>query len=585
VALLAVTAWLYAPVREHAFLQFDDSDYVTENPLVLGGLTSAATGQAFSTFYAGNWHPLTWISHMADVERCGLDAGCHLTFNVFLHASASLLLLIALFRATRQFWPALFVAALFAWHPLHVESVAWVAERKDVLHGFWWMGTFACHVEFVRRGRPRAWYLAVIVCAGLAFLSKPMAVTLPFVLILVDIWPLGRWNPGGDAGATARLRTLVIEKAPLFLMTAGVALATWRAQGAAGAIQAVESFPWALRAANAATAYLVYLGKTIWPANLAALYPYPDAIPAWHWMAAIGVFCLASWLAWRARRARPYVLVGWLMFAGMLVPVIGLVQVGAQPYADRYMYLPAIGLFIIGAWGMAEMAARRRAERAAAVVAVMMLAGCAALAWRQVPVWRDSVTLWTHATRVTPRNYRAYTNLGFAHARAQSSRAALAAYDEALRIAPGFAQALSYRGSLYADLGDAARAEADLRAAIAARPRHVEAHNTLGLVLASRNRLDEAIASFRTAVTLQPGFGQAWNNLGIALAMSGRLPEALDAFRESVRLQPSSGEAHLNLGTALADSGRPAEARPHLERAIALGPADVTTRARAILAR
>ena len=585
-ALLVVTAWLYAPVRNHAFLQFDDSDYVTENPLVLGGLTSAGMRQAFSTFYAGNWHPLTWISHMADVDRCGLEAGCHLTFNVFLHLGASLMLLIWLVRAARRFWPALFVAALFALHPLHVESVAWVAERKDVLHGFWWMAAVACHVEFVRRNRSRGWYAAALVCAALAFLSKPMAVTLPFVLILIDIWPLGRWVPGSRASTgSERLGSLLLEKTPLFLMTAGVAFATWRAQGAAGAIQAAESFPWALRAANAVTAYVVYLGKTIWPADLAALYPYPASVPAWQWLSAFAVLAVLSGLAWRARVTRPYLLVGWLLFLGMLVPVIGLVQVGAQPYADRYMYLPAIGLFVIAAWGLAEVAARWRSARAGAIVAVAAIAGCVSLTARQVPVWRDSVSLWTHATRVTSENYRAYTNLGFAHARAQSSRAALAAYDEALRIEPDFAQALSYRGSLHADLGDTARAEADLRAAIAARPRHVEAHNTLGLVLASRNRLDEAVSSFRTAVTLQPGFGQAWNNLGIALAMSGRLAEALEAFRESVRLQPGSGEAHLNLGTALADSGRPAEARPHLERAIALGPAEVATRARAVLTR
>jgi tetratricopeptide (TPR) repeat protein len=302
-------------------------------------------------------------------------------------------------------------------------------------------------------------------------------------------------------------------------------------------------------------------------------------------MGALAMLAAVTWQAWRARGTRPYVLTGWLLFLGMLVPVIGLVQVGAQPYADRYMYLPAIGLFVIAVWGVNDLASAIRGERVAIAVGIAALAACFSVSAKQVPVWRDSVSLWTHTASVTRDNYRAETNLGFAHARAQSARAALSAYDRALARKPDFAQALSYRGSLYADLGDAARAEADLRAAIAARPRHVEAHNTLGLVLASANRLDEAIASFRRAVTVQPAFGQAWNNLGIALAMSGRLPEAIEAFRESVRLQPGSGEAHLNLGTALADSGRPAEARPHLERAIALGPAEVVTRAREVLAR
>ena len=584
-ALLAATVWLYAPVRNHDFLQFDDSAYVTENPLVRDGLTPAGTRLAFSTFYAGNWHPLTWISHMADVEVCGLHAGCHLRFNVFLHAGATLLLLTMLARATQQFWPSLFVAALFALHPLHVESVAWVAERKDVLHGFWWVAAVASHVEYVRRGRSRPWYVAALACAALAFLSKPMAVTMPFVLILIVMWPLRRWMPGVRAAKGSGVRALLLEKTPLFIMAAGLAFATWRAQSLAGAIQAADVFPLSMRFANACTAYVIYLFKTIWPANLAALYPYPAAIPAWQWLGAIAVLAAVTWQAWRARVTRPYVLTGWLIFLGMLVPVIGLVQVGAQPYADRYMYLPAIGLFVIAAWGLQDLSSSTRAKAVATALTAAAVAGCFSVSNRQIPSWRDSVALWSHATAVTRDNYRAETNLGFAHARAQSSSAALAAYDRALALKPDFAQALSYRGSLHFDLGDTTRAEADLRAAIAARPRLVEAHNTLGLVLASANRLDEAIASFRTAVMLQPAFGQAWNNLGIALALSGRLPQAVEAFRESVRVQPRSGEAHLNLGTALADSGRQAEARSPLERAIALGPAEVVTRAREVLAR
>lgn len=583
-ALLMATMWVYAPVRHHAFLQFDDNDYVTENPLVLGGFTSAGVRQAFTTFYAGNWHPLTWISHMLDVEACGLEAGCHLFFNVLLHAGATLLLLTWLSRATGRFWTSWFAASLFALHPLHVESVAWVAERKDVLQGFWWMAALACHVEYVRRGRPWSWYLGLLATATLACLSKPMAVTLPFVLIVIDFWPLARISLSGAAGASReRLSAILLEKAALFAMAAALAFMTLRAQSAAGAVQSDAAFPWGLRIANAACAYVVYLGKTVWPSNLAALYPYPETVPAWQWMGALALLGVLSGLAWRARASRPHLLSGWLLFVGMLVPVIGIVQVGAQPYADRYMYLPAVGLFIVAAWTLAAIAGAPRREGLALGVAGMAVAAAASLTARQIPVWRDDVALWTHATRVTSANYRAYTNLGFAQARAQSASAALAAYNEALRLKPDFAQALSYRASLHLDLGETARAETDLRAAIAARPRMAEAHNTLGLVLAQQDRVDEAIASFRTAATLQPAFAQAWNNMGIALAVSGRLTEALEAFGESVRLQPDSGEAHLNLGSVLADSGRLSEARPHLERAIALGPDEVARRARAVL--
>jgi len=576
-ALVIIAAAAYSPVRQHAFLQFDDADYVVENGAVRAGLTWAGLKWAFSTPYAGNWHPLTWISHMADVQMFGMDAGLHHLSSLFLHLLTTLLVFRLLTRLTGAMGASACVAALFAVHPLHVESVAWVAERKDVLSGFFSVLTLTAYAWYTRHpGWVR--YLAVGGSFALALLSKPMAVTLPFVLLLLDAWPLARWRGvslGADApGAMALLR----EKAPLFAMAAASAVVTFLVQRHAGAVQSLDAYPIALRLANMPVAYVTYLVDTVLPVYLAPLYPYPSSITWWQSATAVITLAAISVGAFRWRRDKPYLIVGWCWFLVMLVPVIGLVQVGSQSHADRYMYLPAIGLFMMAVWGIREWAASRPAwSRALPALGVAVVIAAAVATYRQVMFWQDSVTLWERTVAVTEDNYRAQTNLGFALAAAGQRSRALAAYSEAIRLNPNYPNAHNYFGTLLADMGDHDRAAAEYEAALAHRPRFAEAQNNLGLTRAAQDRLDDAIAAFTEALRVDPSFAPARNNLAIAYMRQGHPEKAIAEFEEAVRQQPDSAESHANLATALAGAGRKRESLPHFEAAARLGGDPVRT--------
>ena len=581
--LVVSTCLAYAGVRHHQFLNFDDPSYLTANPNVLSGLSWDGVIWAFSAGHAGNWHPLTWLSHMADVSGCGLVPGCHHLISVAFHVLSALLLFRFLDRTTRRVWPAAAVAGLFALHPLHVESVAWVAERKDVLSTFWWMAALNIYAGGGERPSPGR-LAALLAASALALLSKPMAVTLPFVLLLVDIWPLRRWNLGAEPNerrAELTRRLLVIW--PVFLMAAAVSVVTFLVQRQAGAVQSTDAFPWAMRLANVPVAYATYLFQMVWPVDLAPLYPYPESIPVLASLGAVALLAAISVVVVRHRVRRPEVLVGWLWFLGTLVPVAGLVQVGAQPYADRYTYVALTGVFLMIVWTVADATARTPARIVAATSGVLAGVLLTTLTYRQAALWRDSVTLWTHTVAVTDGNYRAYTNLGFALAEAQSSARAEVAYREALGLKPDYPNARNYLGALLIELRRPAEAEVELRAALAVRPRFVEAHNNLGLALAAQGKTQSAIASFTEAVRIAPAFGQARNNLGIALASEGRSAEALAAFEASVRYQPRSAEAHLNFAVALMEAGRPRDAVPHLEFAVQYGTGALSAEATRLL--
>lgn len=567
IALVGLTFAVYAQVRGHAFLQFDDATYVVQNAGVRAGLTPASLYWALSTPYAGNWHPLTWVSHMADVQLHGLNAGGHHLSNLLIHILTTLLLFRVLARISGSAGPSAFVAALFALHPLHVESVAWVAERKDVLSALWFVLAIGAYAGYVRDRR--LWrYGALVVCFGLALLSKPMAVTLPFVLLLLDVWPLGRWRGAEGVGAGALLK----EKTPLFLMAAASAVITFLVQQQAGAVQSLEAFPFARRVANVPLAYVHYIFSTFWPVNLAPLYPYPASIPLWQSAGAAALLVTVTAWAFRSVRTRPYVLAGWLWFLGTLVPVIGLVQVGSQPYADRYMYIPAIGLFIIVAWEAARWTAVRASwrPRVAAIGATVVLAS-AALTYRQTAYWKDDVTLWERTVAVTGDNYRGQTNLGFALAQVGQHDRALAAYREALRLNPQYPNAHNYLGLLLSDMGEHDRAADEFQAALTLLPRFAEARNNLGLTRMAQDRREDAIAEFEQAVRLNPAFGEAHNNLAIAYAQQGNLERAIAEFEAAVRLQPAAAEPHINLAAALASAGRKREALSHFDAAVRLG--------------
>jgi len=551
-ALVAANLLTYAPVREHPFIAFDDPQYVAENSHVNTGLSADNVAWAFTSGEQGNWHPLTWISHMIDVDLFGLDAGAHHLTNVAIHTLNSLLLLLLLVVLTGARWRSLLVAALFAVHPMHVESVAWIAERKDLLSALFWMATLSAYAAYARApGAAR--YAAVVGLFAAGLMSKPMVVTLPCVLLLLDVWPLGRIAPVLDVRAW---RPLIVEKLPLFAMTAATSAVTFLVQQQSGAVKTLENLPPGRRLETALLGYQTYISRLVWPRDLAVLYPFPESIPFWQTAFAAAGLGLVTWLAWRARRGRPWLLVGWLWFVGVLVPVSGLVQVGSQPFADRFTYIPYIGLFVVIAWGGADLAARRPPlARAVWPVTVGVLVAFAAGARHQVAHWRDSITLWTRALDVTDRNYRAHSALGFALTEAGRTDEAAAQFNAALAIRPSYAEALSNLGMLRAQEGDLAAASAHLSAALAVDGDFVEALGNLGTVRARQGRLDEAIALFERARALAPDSGDVRNGFGYALALQGRLDEARAQAAEAIRLSPGFADAHSNMGLILGDLG------------------------------
>jgi tetratricopeptide (TPR) repeat protein len=578
--LVGLTVAVYAPVSGFDFVRFDDPDYVTQNEQVRAGLTWHGVLWAFTTGHIANWHPLTWLSHMLDVQLFGVNAGAHHVVNLLFHVANTLLLFIALRRLTGAVGRSAVVAALFAVHPLHVESVAWVSERKDVLSTFFWMLTLLAYVAYVRRrGAPR--YAAVLALFTLGLLAKPMVVTLPFVLLLLDVWPLERitlWQNGRlslsdtDRGAARRLLS---EKLPFFGLALLSIVITIVVQSRWGAVGGLTQYPSRVRAENALVSYVAYVAKLVWPAHLSAFYPYRASVNV-ALAAGAGVLLLAVTIwAIRTSRERPYVLVGWLWFVGTLLPVIGIVQAGLQSMADRYTYIPAIGLFVIASWGGAELAERWTRRRAvAAIVAVLVVSAYAIRAGEHVGTWRDSATLWQHAVDVTTDNAYASYNLGVVLVQAGRTEEGIERFKEALRIQPDYAD-------VHIDLGNALRSKGALDEAIdefasvvRLRPSYAEARVAYGDVLRDRGRRAEAIVQYREALRLDPTLAGAHNELGNVFAADGRDAEAMAEYAAAVRLAPDLAEARNNLGGALFRAGKAEEALAEFLVAQRLKPDD-----------
>lgn len=566
---------MYSPVARHDFVNFDDPQYVSENANVSGGFTWHGVSWAFTTGHAGNWHPLTWVSHMLDVQVYGLNAGAHHVSNVVLHIASSLLLFGLLYRMTGALGRSGFVAALFAVHPLHVESVAWIAERKDVLSTLFWMLTIWAYLAYVRHPRPGR-YLAVVLLFALGLMAKPMLVTLPFVLLLLDFWPLGRFAAGARSG---RLQ-LILEKTPLFTLAIASSIVTFAVQQQAGAVKGFDALPLGRRVANALVAFVTYVWQTLWPTRLAAVYPYPASVPGWWVIAAIVGLTAVSALAIRARRRQPYLLVGWLWYLGTLVPVIGLIQVGSQPTADRYTYVPLIGLFIIVAWGVPDLLVRWPPRTIALpAVAALVISACTITARSQVRYWESSTTLWEHALNVTTANYRAHNNVGHALATQGRLREAIPHYAEALRIKPDYAEAHNSLGLALAGQGRVGEAIAHYGDALRLVPAYFEAHSNLGAALAGQGRYDDAIRHFSEAVRLEPdhalarqNLGQAHRDFGRALAGQGRVDEAIREFLEALRLEPGDADLQYDTGVMFVRGGDNQTAVRHFETALKLDP-------------
>ncbi len=550
VVLVAVTLAVYWPVGRHPFTSLDDNLYVTANRRVQAGLTADGVAWAVTTFHAFNWHPLTWFSHMIDTEMFGPSAGGAHLENVLFHGVNAVLLFLLLFRMTGAPWRSAIVAALFAAHPLHVESVAWIAERKDVLSTFFGLLAVYAYLRYAARpGLPRLTAVCALHAASLA--SKPTLVTLPVLLLLLDYWPLGRIViPGGPGAAVpgrfsaAPIAALVREKVPLMLLSAASGAIALIAQRQGGSVAGLELYPLAVRAGNAAVAYIAYAAKAAWPASLAVFYPHPGtSLSPWTAAGASLLLAAATVLVLLQARPRPFLAVGWLFYLCSLLPMIGLVQVGGQAMADRYTYVPLTGLFLAAVWGLSELAeAARFPRKAAAAAAAAAIFALAAAARIQVGYWRGDIPLFDRAVRVTDGNWLAHDSLGAALAREGRLAEAVPHFVEALRIRPNYAMARYNLGVTLEQTGAVADALANYREAIRIRPEFAEAHTNLGAALHRQGKLDEAVAAYRQALRCDGEDALTHSNLGLALAAQGRLAEAAAELEEAVRLRPERAE-------------------------------------------
>lgn len=541
--IILVTLLVYAQVWKYDFIIWDDPSYIISNFHIQSGFHWDSIRWAFTTNHNATWHPLTWLSHMLDYRIYGLSPeGYHLT-NLFWHLLNCLLLFGILRSMTKEVWPSFLVAMLFAVHPLRAESVAWVTERKDVLCVFFWLLTTWLYLRCV--GVPILKNrLLVIVSMGLGIMAKPMLVTLPFALLLLDFWPLRRVR---DYRSWI---SLLKEKIPLFVLALVSAALTLWAQHSVVTLLPWDAKPLPLRIENAVISYVIYLYKFFWPVGLSAFYPYPDSgFPLWKPGLASIILGGLSWLAWRSRERFPYVLIGWLWFIGTLVPVIGIVQVGGHALADRFTYIPSIGIFIIIAWGIRDFISLYPRYRWGLVLActgaVIVLA---TLCHTQVQQWRNSVTLFQHALGVREDNFLAHACLGAAFIQQGNPEQAEKHLTRALEINPDYPEALNDLGTILTDKGMYEEAITRFSRALTLNPNYAEAHNNLALVLTRVNRFPEAIQHYKSAISLNPMFPKALNNLGAALAEQGRLDDAKPYLLQALTIQPGYGDAYNNLG-------------------------------------
>jgi tetratricopeptide (TPR) repeat protein len=546
--LVLATLAVYWPVGTYEFADFDEQLYVTENPIVQQGITARGLWWALTTTSAGNWHPLTWLSHMLDCQLFGLNAGAHHWTNVVFHAFNTVLLFLVLTRLTGACERSGFVAALFALHPLHVESVAWVAERKDVLSAFFWILAMGAYAGYARKGGVLR-YLTVLSLFMLGLMSKAMVVTLPCVLLLLDFWPLKRWTwpraaqsePGPTTSVASNLPRLLLEKVPFFALALLSGILTCLAQQRGGAIGSFEQFPVSVRLANALVSYVRYLANTICPEGLAVLYPHPGMPEMWMVLGAIILLGCVSVAVLILTPRCPYLMVGWLWYLGTLLPVIGLVQVGAQSMADRYTYLPLIGVFIMATWGIGDMLSRQAVPRTAIAVAsavVLLCLGFGSAA--QVRYWENSITVFTHAIEVTTNNATAHYNLGQAMSIKGNVAEALPHYTEALRIRPDYDRAHNNLGLSLALLGRLEEATNHYAKALSISPQSTETHFNYGLALASLEDFAGAASQFETLLKLSPDYPQAHMQLASVLSAQHKSREALDHYRAALRVTPDN---------------------------------------------
>ena len=563
VFLVAITWLVFGQTLRYDFVDYDDDEYVYANPNITTGLTVQGVTHAFAGEHSRNWHPLTTLSHMLDCQLWGLRAGGHHFTNILLHTIAVVLLFLVLRQMTGAIWQSAFVAALLAIHPLRVESVAWISERKDVLSAVFFMLTLGAYVRYARSpslGR----YLAMSILFALGLMSKPMLVTVPFVLLLLDYWPLERFD------GRSSTRRLVLEKIPLLALSVASGLATLWAQQSG--VAAVEELPVISRITNGLVTYVIYLRQMIWPAQLAVFYPHPkDKLPIWEIGLATVLLILASTGALALRRKHPYLITGWFWYLLMLLPVIGLVQVGFQAHADRYTYLPQIGLYLLTTWAVTDASAfwphRRKILGAAAAMAIVASTW---RAWIQVSYWRDSESLWTHTLAVTSENPIAQNNLAMALKEKGRTDQAIGHLERILELNPNDAKAYYNLGNAFLQKGHYDEAIADYKKALAIQPRYADAHYNLGISFAQKGDIDAAIAQLQKAVEDTPDYAAAYYALGNAFLQKGHFDEAIARYQQALKSRPTYPQVENNIGLALLQKGHPSEAIAHWQKALAI---------------
>jgi protein O-mannosyl-transferase len=655
--LLAVAALIaFWQLNQCDFINYDDPLYVTCNMHVKTGITIGSIRWAFTTGHSANWHPLTWMSHMLDVQLFGLKPRWHHLTNLLFHIANTLLLFFVFHRMTKETWKSAFVAALFALHPLHVESVAWVAERKDVLSTFFWMLTMAAYISYVEGRRTedgtrktedgKKWtgifrppssvlrYLAVLIFFALGLMAKPMLVTLPFVLLLLDYWPLQRLQGAGSKtqnpklerqprsankrklpkkptdhviAQSSALRPLVREKIPLFVLAALSCIVTFIVQQKGGAVKSIQGFPLGVRIANAIVSYTIYMGKTIWPSNLAVYYPHPGLWPFWQVLAAVLLLGAVTLTVIRTANRFPYLTVGWLWFTGTLVPVIGIVQVGIQGMADRYTYIPLIGLFVMAAWGVPELLKKWRYHKEALFASSsLLLLSLFIVTWTQVGYWRNNIALYDHSLRVAspsdpiycnrgiayydlgihqqaisdlnraieinPESTDSYYNLGLVYAKLGNHRQAISDYNRAIEIKPDYADAYGNRGTSYYKLGKYSQAVSDFDKAIEINPELIWAYNGRGMAYGKLGNQRQAILDFDRAVEINPEYAEPYNNRGVVYDLLGNNRQAISDYDRAVEIDPDYADAYYNRGVAYAELGDHRQAISDYDRAIEIKP-------------
>jgi len=563
----------YWQVKDFEFVGYDDGLYVTENSHVQAGLTCESIKWAFTTFHAGNWHPVTWLSHMLDIELYGLNPMGHHWTNLQIHIINTLLLFFILQYMTGALWQSAFVAALFALHPLHVESVAWVAERKDVLSTFFGMLTILAYIKYVKK-RNFLRYSLIFIFLSLGLMAKPMLVTMPFVLVLLDFWPLERLKYY-SLHQSPKLLSLIYEKIPLFIPVAISSVLTILAQKEVGALYTFEVLPITTRIANALISYNNYIIKTIWPQNLAVYYPHPfGSLPLWSVFGAALLISGSLFLSVYTIKKYPYIIVGLLWFLGTLVPVIGLIQVGSQAMADRYTYIPLIGLFLIIAWGGSDLLKKWTHKHIvyAAVLSIAVFSALTVRSFQQTSHWKNGITLFKNAVNVIGNHPDLHYSIGIHFAVAGRYEKAIYHYKEALKIKPNHVEALFELGTVLYDYGKTDGAIFYLQKAIDKNPDHTNAHNNLANILYIQGKHEEAILHYKKILRINPEYANAHSNLANIFYFQGKIDEAAFHFKKALDINPKHDGAHYNFGVLLVNQHQHKEALVHFAEIIKNNP-------------